>query len=335
MRSRVWSALLGSVAACGTVTAVEPELDAGVGADAPAQVDATAIDASTVDASPDAPAPDAPLDTTAPDTILLAPGPAATRDQSRTIAFTSDDASASFRCALDGATPTPCSSPFTTAALADGAHTLAIAAVDPAGNVDPTPAEDRWRIDTAGPIVTFTGRPSDLTSQISATLAWSSDELATFQCSLDGAVTACGAGTSGARPLSNLTEGAHRFVVTATDALGNRGDAEVNWTVDRTPPTLRFAGTPPSLYATTITFTFAASEAATFTCVVRDDTSGAIVDRGRACGAGTTGTVTYEASLPGATLLRLTVDARDAAGNAATPIERLFCRGTAATCVTP
>jgi hypothetical protein len=74
------------------------------------------------------------------------------------------------------AAPTPCTSPLTTPALADGDHVVTIVAIDAAGNVDPTPAEDRWRVDTAGPAVTVVDRPSDPTSSASANLAWRSDE---------------------------------------------------------------------------------------------------------------------------------------------------------------
>jgi hypothetical protein len=71
----------------------------------------------------------------------------------------------------------------------------------------------------------------------------------------------------------------------------------------------------------------------TFACTVVDDATGATIERGRACGNGTTGTITFGAALPGAALLRLTVEAVDAAGNRATAIERVFCRGTTATCL--
>jgi hypothetical protein len=270
---------------------------------------------------------------TPPDTNLVAPGPPSTRDTTRAIAFASDDASATFRCALDGAAPTPCTSPLTTPALADGDHLVTIVAIDAAGNVDPTPAEDRWRVDTAGPAVTVVDRPSDPTSSASANLAWRSDEPATFTCDLDGVTAPCGAGDAGARPVAGLSDGRHRFEVTAIDAVGNRGGAALTWTVDRTAPIARFVGAPPSVYATSITFDYAATEAVTFTCAVVDDSTGATIERGRVCGAGTTGTITYGTALPGAALLRLTVEAVDAAGNRATAIERVFCRGTTATCL--
>ena len=338
--SRAVLVLAVGAAACGTVTAFEPSVDAAPEADAAPPPDARAVpDAAPPPdapiAPPDAPIapPDAPTDTTPPDTSLVAPGPAATVDTTRTVAFASDEPGATFRCALDGAAPTPCGSPLTTPALADGAHVLAIAAVDPAGNVDPTPVEDRWRIDTSGPVLTISARPPDPSDSATATLAWRSDEQAAFTCDLDGVAARCGDGTAGARALSGLTEGRHRFALSAVDVLGNRASTELAWTVDRTPPVLRFVGTPPSVYATTITFEYAATEAVAFACTVVVDDTGATIERGRPCGTGTAGASTYGAALPGATLLRLTVEAIDDAGNRAAAIERPFCRGTAATCL--
>lgn len=58
-------------------------------------------------------------------------------------------AGATFRCSLDeGETPTkPCTSPFELPAHPGaGPHTFSVAAVDPGGKVDPTPA--RWRFET-------------------------------------------------------------------------------------------------------------------------------------------------------------------------------------------
>ena len=52
----------------------------------------------------------------------------------------SADEPAAFACAVDGGAPLPCASPFTTPPLSAGAHTVAIAATDAVGNVDPTPA---------------------------------------------------------------------------------------------------------------------------------------------------------------------------------------------------
>ena len=63
---------------------------------------------------------------------------------------------ASFECSIDSGTYTTCTSPHTTATLADGPHTFAVRAIDNAGNTDPTPATTNWTIDTTPPAPTTT-----------------------------------------------------------------------------------------------------------------------------------------------------------------------------------
>ena len=79
-------------------------------------------------------------DTTTPNTRVVV------RFATRTGAtlLLSADEPASFACSLDAAAYTPCSSPVTFTHLASGWHTVAVRAIDVAGNADPTPAQVRW-----------------------------------------------------------------------------------------------------------------------------------------------------------------------------------------------
>jgi hypothetical protein len=58
-----------------------------------------------------------------------------------------------FLCSLDGSPFTVCTSPKTYTGLASGSHTFRVAAVDVAGNVDPTPASFTWQV--LNPVATF------------------------------------------------------------------------------------------------------------------------------------------------------------------------------------
>ncbi|WP_210439397.1 hypothetical protein [Nocardioides xinjiangensis] len=85
-----------------------------------------------------------PGDTTPPETTVIS-GPAGfVAAPSATFGFTSE-AGAGFRCTLDGA-PVTCGSALALNGLRSGTHALAVAAVDAAGNVDPTPAVRTWTV---------------------------------------------------------------------------------------------------------------------------------------------------------------------------------------------
>jgi hypothetical protein len=89
------------------------------------------------------------VDTVAPDTTLTNPPLGTIPDATPTISFSSPEPGATFRCAVDGGTFGPCTSGLTLSPLADGAHTFAVRAIDPAGNSDPSPALATFSVDTA------------------------------------------------------------------------------------------------------------------------------------------------------------------------------------------
>jgi hypothetical protein len=62
-----------------------------------------------------------------------------------TFAFVSTETGGSFECRLDGGAYVACASPHTVTGLAPGTHTLAVRAIDTAGNPDPTPATRTWQ----------------------------------------------------------------------------------------------------------------------------------------------------------------------------------------------
>jgi hypothetical protein len=81
------------------------------------------------------------VDTTPPETTITS-GPAdgaVIRDIDPTLEFTANEPGSSFTCRVDEL-EAACASPFTSATLSDGRHTVAIVATDAVGNVDPTPA---------------------------------------------------------------------------------------------------------------------------------------------------------------------------------------------------
>ena len=72
-----------------------------------------------------------------------------TNDPTPTFAFSSSEAGSSFQCRVDAGAFAACSSPHTTAQLADGSHTFQVRATDPAGNTDPTVDSRSFTVATA------------------------------------------------------------------------------------------------------------------------------------------------------------------------------------------
>jgi glucosylceramidase len=162
--------------------------------------------------------------------------------------------------------------------------------------------------DTTAPAITLSG-PSTGTQQTSAAFTFSANEPATFRCRLDTAgFDVCASGIA----YTGLEAGQHVFQVEATDAAGNVGSRSHTWTIsppppppppDTTPPTISLNGPASGTQQTSATFTFSASEPATFRC--RLDAAGF-----DACASG----ISYSGLQPGEHVFQ--VEATDAAGNA-------------------
>jgi sugar lactone lactonase YvrE len=85
----------------------------------------------------------------APNTTITS-GPSGTIDDpTPTLTFSSSEAGSDFECRVDWGRFAACSSPHTTARLADGSHTFQVRAIDPAGNTDRSPAARTFRVDSS------------------------------------------------------------------------------------------------------------------------------------------------------------------------------------------
>ncbi len=219
--------------------------------------DSPALHEWTVDSGPD---------TTPPDTtILTGPGLITTSIDAEFTFFASQFGS-TFECQLDGEGFGDCTSPHLLTGLEAGAHVLEVRAVDPAENVDPTPASYAWTID-GPPVVEITNDPGEEIESTSVTFEFlSSDEGSTFECWLDGVIEPC----SSPYTWSNLALGEHIFAVRATDPAGHVSEWEDHeFTVlQGTPPqTQLIAGPPSGTTSRGATFEFASSEEdSTFEC---------------------------------------------------------------------
>ena len=207
------------------------------------------------------------IDTVAPAAPTIDSGPAnPSTSSSAAFAFSSTEPGATYRCSIDGATPTACTSPYVASGLADGSHTFELRVKDVAGNQAIAAAV--WSIDTIAPTTTITSRPANPTNETTASFSFSASESgATFACSLDAAAfTSCASPDAQA----DLSGTSHTFRIRATDAAGNVGASAVyTWTVDVVPPaTPTISGGPTGTTASTsAVFAFSGDESpATFRC---------------------------------------------------------------------
>ncbi len=230
-----------------------------------------------------------PPDVTAPETVISV-GPSGV-NASVTVLFEfagTDNRTPvldlAFECSLDGEPFLSCSSPHTLdliSALTDlelpGEHTLAVRAVDLAGNADATPATRTWTfLDVTAPETTILSGPPSETEATTATFSFEvsvPEPGVRFECSLDGfAFAAC----TSPYTVSGLAAGTHIFQVRAIDAAGNiESMLEVfTWIIDPSldtvpPDTVIVAGPPATTAATQATFVFVATEFnTTFECAL-------------------------------------------------------------------
>ena len=183
----------------------------------------------------------------APDTAIDS-GPAGTTTATdATFEFSASESDASFECRLDGAPSfTECASGQEYTGLAAGAHLFRVRAVSRWGFRDFSPDRWSWTItsddetpptDTTDPETTNTSGPDNgtMTPDPNPVFTFSStEEGSTFACALDGAQpTAC----TSAFTATGLSDGAHTFSVTATDAAGNADDTPAEWSFSVLAPT--------------------------------------------------------------------------------------------------
>ncbi len=188
------------------------------------------------------------VDATPPDTTLesVPPNPLAS-DVAR-FSLAAGEPGSVFRCSFDGAAWQPCEAQVVWRGLADGPHTFAAQAIDPAGNVDPTPATDSVVVAAtpAGPAITIaspttpmrnaTGSTDPLTGP-SPRFGFTAAKAESYECSVDGAAfSPC---TQPFGPAAALAAGPHTVAVQGMTESGRAGLATTqSFQVDDEPPTI-------------------------------------------------------------------------------------------------
>lgn len=212
--------------------------------------------------------------------------------------FTSSEEGSTFQCRLDPeggvATWQDCDTPYNTGGQADGEYTFRVRAIDPSGNIDPSPATRIFVIDTTPPVVEIADGPrgpwdgafinfTDTTIEFSSPEN-SEDNVITFGCRLDpvaddpeteeNEATEWSECDDGTFALEDLSEGDHTVQVRGTDPWGNTSvPVEATFTVDLTLPISEItAGPADGVWSNdnAPSYAFESSEPGTFECRVTD-----------------------------------------------------------------
>jgi hypothetical protein len=86
------------------------------------------------------------VDTRPPETTIAKKPKKHTHSAHARFTFSSDEQGVTFQCSVGNAPFKPCQSPVVLKHLKHGSHRFRVEAIDAAGNVDGSPAHDRWRI---------------------------------------------------------------------------------------------------------------------------------------------------------------------------------------------
>lgn len=121
------------------------------------------------------------VDTIAPETTITSVQPQGAYISTNTItfAFSSNESSVSYECHLDSGTWTACASLISYSSLSEGQHSFYVRAIDSAGNVDQTPAQYTWTVETTALQTTNVAASTTLTTSI--TMTWNTTLPATSQ----------------------------------------------------------------------------------------------------------------------------------------------------------
>ncbi len=163
--------------------------------------------------------PTSPLDVTVT-------GPPPSNDATPTLTISGNRHLKTLACSIDGGAATPCSSPFTTPALTDGQHTLAVNATDYFANAGNGSAS--FTIDTTAALKIAKG-PKKKSTKAKAKFKIDAEAGATLTCKLDKAA----AKPCAADPKFKVKPGKHKLTVTATDAVGNVSSDTYKWKVKK------------------------------------------------------------------------------------------------------
>jgi hypothetical protein len=183
-----------------------------------------------------------------PDTFIVTFPEKFSNQTSGVFTFSSTRIGATYQISLDGSEWKDVGNLYKFNDLVLGSHLLKVRSIDRAGNIDPSPAEYSWSIDTKKPVSTFVETPPNISISQEASIRIEVDKPVQYELySLDNSIWLKSYPLESDPDnrtilveLYNLNSGPHNFRVKACDIYGNIEVPEkyYNWFVntDRTPP---------------------------------------------------------------------------------------------------
>jgi Bacterial Ig domain/PKD domain len=217
-------------------------------------------------------------DTTPPDTTITAGPSGTTADATPTFAFTSSEPGSTFACRVDSGSWSGCTSPWMTATLAGGGHSVSVRATDAAGNTDASPATRSFTVAAATnhqPVAAYAYAPSapvvGQAVSFDAATSTCDDGPCTYTWVDDGPDGPGGTdwplGTGRALSFTFQEAGTKRVRVTVTDADGDTATTVKAIAVSAGPSGDR----PPSVTLTSPAANSALGDRVRFTATASDD----------------------------------------------------------------
>ncbi len=216
------------------------------------------------------------IDTVRPDTTITSTPQEMTTSNFANFTFMSNEANATFECAVDTGGFAPCTNPHTENAV-EGQHNFYVRAVDAAGNEDLTPATFAWIRDNTTPAgsirIDFSGTPdAAYATGTSVLLTLSATDASTLYSEMmvsfsnDAVLWTDPESTYGSTirvwTLSS-GDGLKNVSVRFYDKLGNKSQYSDSIILDTTEPETNFTQTPSLISGTQVNiFEFGANEAA-------------------------------------------------------------------------
>ncbi len=139
-----------------------------------------------------------------------------------------------FKCAIDNAVLSTCTSPIAYSNLTDKSYTFSVMGTNDV-NVDSAVQKYTFVVDTVAPTVKIVSAPSGTTKDKNVVIILDATDIngiKSIECTLDGVVSNCSSKTA----TYTLPDGTHTFTARATDNAGNTATtAPITFRVDTTP----------------------------------------------------------------------------------------------------